>query len=91
MPESSNSYGERLHALVAAGNAAGLCTEVLRWRLQDTAAALTSVPVSERVRVLTLLPPRAAAGRTHGSAEPGFRVRHVGHCALAFRAVQVLR
>ena len=61
MADSSIPYGQRLHELVAAGDTSGLCTDVSRWRLQDTAAALTSVPVADQVRVLTVLPPREAA------------------------------
>ncbi len=52
---------ERLTALVATGNTASLRSELLRWRLQDVAAALTALPPADEVRVIAALPPRAAA------------------------------
>jgi len=52
---------ERLKSLVSTGNTAVLRAEVLRWRLQDAAAALAALELDHQVRVLAALPPRAAA------------------------------
>jgi len=53
--------GSRLRALLLNGNVPALRADVLRWRLQDAAAALVLLPIDEEVRVLQALPPRAAA------------------------------
>ncbi|HZT77872.1 MAG TPA: magnesium transporter [Vicinamibacterales bacterium] len=52
---------DRLAALLSSGDTSTLRTELLRWRLQDVAVALTSLPLPDEVRVLDALPPRAAA------------------------------
>jgi magnesium transporter len=52
---------ERLKALASTGNTAVLRAEMLRWRLQDAAAALASLELDDQIRVLAALPPRAAA------------------------------
>jgi magnesium transporter len=52
---------ERLKALASTGNTAVLRAEMLRWRLQDAAAALASLELGDQIRVLAALPPRAAA------------------------------
>ncbi len=52
---------DRLTALLAAGNPAPLRAELLRWRLQDIAAALATLPLDDDVRIVSALPARAAA------------------------------
>jgi magnesium transporter len=55
------SDAERLSALLATGNMVVLRAELLRWQLQNLAAALVTVPLGDQVRVLAALPTRAAA------------------------------
>jgi len=52
---------ERLQSLLSTGNVTVLRGELLRWRLQDVAAALVSLPLTDQMRVVAALPPRAAA------------------------------
>ena len=62
---------DRLSSLLSTDNAALVRAELLRWRLQDVAAALADLPVADQVRVLAALPPRAAAAIFEYLPAPG--------------------